>query len=389
MSRLRTVLPRLAADAALASVVVVVGQLEVWAPSVMHPGSLAGPRWMISVGYFALGALVAVRRIWPLGAIVAAFGISTVQVLAAGASEGLGGFVPVVILTYSVAAYEDRRRALAGLALVLVGLILHEAFDPLNRDMLNLAGAIPFDLAAVAAWLGGAYTRTRRLYVAELRDRAERAEREREERVRSATAQERARIARELHGAVAHAMSVIVVQAEAAEEVLGPDSERARVPLQRIQRLGRDGLTEMRRLLGVLRQDIEPELAPQPGLEAMEQLVDQMCAAGLPVTLTVEGPPRPLPAGVDISAYRIVQEALTNTLRHAHASRATVVVRYGDPLELEIADDGVGGSRRAGAGHGLVGMRERVSLYGGELELDTRNGHGFRIRATLPAGQPS
>src|SRR4029453_11585720 len=177
MSRLRTVLPRLAADAALASVVVVVGQLEVWAPSVMHPGSLAGPRWMISVGYFALGALVAVRRIWPLGAIVGAFGISTVQVLAAGASEGLGGFVPVVILTYSVAAYEDRRRALAGLALVLVGLILHEAFDPLNRDMLNLAGAIPFDLAAVAAWLGGAYTRTRRLYVAELRDRAERAER--------------------------------------------------------------------------------------------------------------------------------------------------------------------------------------------------------------------
>jgi signal transduction histidine kinase len=389
MSRLRTVLPRLAADAALAAVVVVVGQLEVWAPSVMHPGNLAGPRWIISVGYFAVGALVAVRRIWPLGAIVAAFGITTVQVLAAGASEGLGGFVPVVILTYSVAAYEDRRRALVGLALVLAGLVLHEAFDPLNRDMLNLAGAIPFDLAAVAAWLGGAYMRTRRLYVAELRDRAERAEREREERVRSATAQERARIARELHDAVAHAMSVIVVQAEAAEEVLGPGSERARLPLQRIQRLGRDGLAEMRRLLGVLRQDTEPELAPQPGMDAMEQLVEQICAAGLPVTLTVEGEPRPLPAGVDISAYRIVQEALTNTLRHAHASRATVVVRYGDPLELEITDDGVGGPPRAGAGHGLVGMRERVSLYGGGLELDSGNGRGFRIRATLPAVQPS
>jgi signal transduction histidine kinase len=184
-------------------------------------------------------------------------------------------------------------------------------------------------------------------------------------------------------------MSVIVVQAEAAEEVLGPGSERARVPLQRIQRLGREGLAEMRRLLGVLRQDTEPELAPQPGMAAVGKLVEQICGAGLPVTLKVEGDPRPLPAGVDISAYRIVQEALTNALRHAHASRATVVVRYGDPLELEIVDDGVGGSPRAEPGHGLVGMRERVSLYGGGLELDSENGHGFRIRATLPAVQPS
>ena len=389
MSRPRTAPRQLAADTAVAVVVIAVGQLEVWAPSVMHPGNLAGPLWIIAVGYSALGALVAVRRIWPLGAIVAAFCITTVHVLAAGASEGLGGFLPVVILTYSVAAYSDRRRALAGLALVLVGLILHEAFDPLNRSMLNLAGAIPFDLAAVAAWLGGAYLRTRRLYVAELRDRADRAEREREERVRSATAQERARIARELHDAVAHAMSVIVVQAEAAEEVLGPDSERARVPLQRIQRLGREGLTEMRRLLGVLRQDNEPELAPQPGMASVAALVDQVRAAGLPVTMKVEGDPRPLPAGVDISAFRIVQEALTNALRHAHATHATVVVRYGDPLVLEISDNGVGGSPRAGAGHGLVGMRERVSLYGGGLELDSADGRGFRIRATLPAVQPS
>jgi hypothetical protein len=175
MSRLRPAHVHLAVDAALAAVVIVVGQLEVWAPQVMHPGNLAGPRWIISVGYFAVGAVVAVRRIWPFGAVVAAFCVTTVHVLAAGASEGLGGFLPVIILTYSVAAYSERRRALAGLALVLVGLILHEAFDPLNRDILNLAGAIPFDLAAIAAWLGGAYARTRRLYVAELRDRAERA----------------------------------------------------------------------------------------------------------------------------------------------------------------------------------------------------------------------
>jgi signal transduction histidine kinase len=386
MSRLRPRSRRLAADAALAAVVVLVGQLEVWAPSVMHPSNLAGPRWIIAAGYLAVGVLVAVRRIWPFGAIVAAFCVTTVHVLLAGASEGLGGFVPVVILTYSVAAYAERRRALVGLVLVLAGLVLHEAFDPLNRSMLNLAGALPFDLAAVAAWLGGAYVRTRRLYVAELRDRAERAEHEREQQIRSATAQERTRIARELHDAVAHAMSVIVVQAEAAEEVLGANPERARVPLQRIQRLGRDGLAEMRRLLGVLRQDTQPLLGPQPGMAAVDPLLDQVRAAGLPVTLTVEGQPRPLPTGVDISAFRIVQEALTNALRHAHASKATVVVRYGDSLELEISDDGVGGSSNGGAGHGLVGMRERVSLYGGSLDLDSTDGHGFRVRATLPAG---
>jgi signal transduction histidine kinase len=388
MSRLRSALPHLA-DVALAAVVVVVGQLEVWAPAVMHPGNLAGPRWIVAVGYFAVGALVAVRRIWPFGAIVAAFCITTVHVLLAGASEGLGGFVPVVILTYSVAAYAERRRAIAGLVLVLAGLVLHEAFDPLNRSMLNLAGALPFDLAAVAAWLGGAYMRTRRLYVAELRDRAERAEREREEQVRAATAQERTRIARELHDAVAHAMSVIVVQAEAAEEVLGTNPERARVPLQRIQRLGRDGLTEMRRLLGVLRQDAQPLLGPQPGMAAVDTLLEEVRAAGLPVSLTVEGQPRPLPTGVDISAFRIVQEALTNALRHAHASNAAVVVRYGESLELEICDDGVGASAEGGAGHGLVGMRERVSLYGGGLDLDSGEGHGFRVHATLPVGHDS
>ncbi len=152
------------------------------------PDSVASPptvRWrVIAAGYLAVGTLVAVRRVWPFGAIVAAFGAITVHVLAVGASEGLGGFVPVVILTYSVAAYAERRRALAGLVLMLVALVLHEVFDPLNRSMLNVAAALPFDLAAIAAWLGGAYTRTRRLYVVELRERAEGAEREREERIR-------------------------------------------------------------------------------------------------------------------------------------------------------------------------------------------------------------
>ncbi len=180
---------------------------------------------------------------------------------------------------------------------------------------------------------------------------------------------------------------MIVVQAEAAEEVLRPDPERARVPLRHIQRVGREGLTEMRRLLNVLRQDAEPVLAPQPGMDSVDELLDQVRAAGLPVTIKVDGQPRPLPAGLDISAFRILQEALTNTLRHAHATHADIVVRYGDPLELEIVDDGVGCSSWPGAGHGLVGMRERVSLYGGELKLDSVDGRGLRVHATLPLGQ--
>jgi signal transduction histidine kinase len=171
--------------------------------------------------------------------------------------------------------------------------------------------------------------------------------------------------------------------------VLGLDSERARQPLRRIQTLGRDGLVEMRRLLGVLRQDAEPALAPQPGLAGLEQLADQIRAAGLPVTTVVDGVPRQLPVGVDISAYRILQEALTNALRHARATHAEVVVRYGDPLELEVRDDGVGRQSPAGTGHGLLGMRERVALYGGGLEAGPLDGHGFRVRATLPLGHPS
>jgi signal transduction histidine kinase len=185
-------------------------------------------------------------------------------------------------------------------------------------------------------------------------------------------------------------MSVIVVQAEAADEMLTLGTpERARVPIERIQRIGREGLVEMRRMLGVLRHDTSPAFAPLPGIPALQPLIDDVNATGLPVSLTIEGEPRALATGVDISAYRIVQEALTNTIKHASASKVDVHLRYGDQLQLEVVDDGIGPLGRGDDGHGLVGMRERVTLYGGTLSVGAAAGGGFRILATLPLEEPA
>ena len=205
-------------------------------------------------------------------------------------------------------------------------------------------------------------------------------------------AAERARIARELHDVIAHSVSVMVIQAGAAEQLLAQTPERARGPLAAVQDTGRQTITELRRLLGILRADgPELSLAPQPGLASLDLLLAEMGQAGLPVQLRVEGQPAPLPPGVDLAAYRVVQEALTNTLRHAGPAHADVLVRYHQhALELEILDDGCGpGPRppdRAGgqSGHGLVGMRERVSLYGGKLEAGPLADGGYRLRARLP-----
>jgi signal transduction histidine kinase len=229
--------------------------------------------------------------------------------------------------------------------------------------------------------------RTRRLYVAELRERADRAEREREQQALAAVASERTRIARELHDIVAHSVSVMVVQAEAAEEMLDrgrPD--RARGPLWKIEDTGRAALTDMRRMLGILREDdSRPALLPQPGIANLELLLAKVRESGLPVELEVEGEPAPLPPGVDLSAYRIVQEALTNSLKYAGVATARVVVRYAPgSLELEVSDDGAGSANGADGGHGLVGMRERVALFGGELHAGPAPSRGYVVRARLP-----
>ena len=205
---------------------------------------------------------------------------------------------------------------------------------------------------------------------------------------------ERLLIARELHDVVAHGVSVMVVHAGAARRVIDERPEQARDALQTIETTGREALVELRRLVGILRADgAAPPLDPQRGLDSLGALIASVGSAGVPVELAVEGEPRPLPAGVDLAAYRIVQEALTNTIKHAGHARARVRVAYeGAALDLEIVDDGRSrepdGGRRAivppGQGHGLIGMRERVHLYGGDFEAGPRQGGGFRVRARLP-----
>jgi signal transduction histidine kinase len=235
-------------------------------------------------------------------------------------------------------------------------------------------------------WVAGRGVQAHRERALEAVGTAKALEREGEERTKAAIAEERLRIARELHDVVAHSVSVMTVQAAAERRVLD-EADEAHDVLVSIEETGRQAMVEMRRLLGMLRAGREDlALAPQPGMEHLEVLVEQVRAAGLPLQWRVEGDPRALPAGVDLAAYRIIQEALTNALKHAGSATAAVVVRYGAAdLELEITDTGQGSNGPpARVGHGLIGMRERVSLYGGEFEAGNREPHGFMVRARLP-----
>jgi signal transduction histidine kinase len=243
-------------------------------------------------------------------------------------------------------------------------------------------------------WVAGDNVRTRRAYLAELEARAARLEREREEKADRAVSEERARIARELHDVIAHNVSVMVVQASAGEEVFDSNPARARESLSAVASTGRAALAELRRLLGVIRaeetSDGGPSYTPQPGIDHLDELVRQVRETGLAVELSVLGQPRELPEAIGLCAYRIVQEALTNTLKHADASGAQVNVRYvADALELQVVDDGHGAPAMNGEtpGHGLIGMRERVALFGGELTAHSRPGHGYEVRARLPLAE--
>ncbi len=236
----------------------------------------------------------------------------------------------------------------------------------------------------VAAMLLGDSIGSRRAYVREIEEKADRLERERDTDARRVVAEEQARIARELHDVVAHALSVIVVQAGAAEEVFQVEPALARMPIRAIDTAARAALSDLRRVLGILNEDAAYE--PQPGLARLDSLIDQVRATGLQVALEIEGRLQPLPATVDLSAYRIIQEALTNTIKHAHAEHARVSVRYGDDLQLEIRDDGRGTANGNRAGSGLTGMRERAAMLGGTIDASSSPLGGYLVRARIPLG---
>jgi signal transduction histidine kinase len=253
----------------------------------------------------------------------------------------------------------------------------------------TVADYLYITLLCAGVWLDGRAPRGWRLRAAALEDRTVVLEREREEKARAAVAEERARIARELHDVIAHCVSLIVVQAGAERRVLRDGQASTNEVLLSIEQTGRQALAEMRRLVEMLDQRDETlGLAPQPSVEQLGQLVEQVRVAGLLVELRVEGEPRPLAPGVDLSAYRIVQEGLTNALKHAGPARALVTVRYlGGELDLEVADDGHGtADTNNGGGHGLVGMRERAALFGGTLQAGPRAEGGYTLHATLPLG---
>jgi signal transduction histidine kinase len=290
------------------------------------------------------------------------------------------------VAVYTVASHTKRRIALSAALLTLLVLLIppiHHGGGGGARE--SFVHVIIF---AAAAWILGDNVRTKRAYYRELEERADRLEREKEEGTRRAAAEEKARIARELHDVIAHSVSVMVVQAAAAGDVFEKQPERAREALSSIEESGRSALTELRRLLGIVRSDEHGSREPQPGLAALEELVEQIRATGLEVELKREGEIGELPAGVNLSAYRIVQEALTNTLKHAQATRARVrLVRSKQELAIEVTDDGAGPAEESANGHGLIGMQERVALLGGALEAGPGEGGGFVVKAHFPLEQ--
>jgi len=332
---------------------------------------------------------LALRRLLPLTVmIVTATALTASQV----ADDSAAGWLAFFIGAFSAGLHDTGRRRTA-IAFAILGLIIPALW---LTGWGGVASDDPFFpvryLLVIGVWWTGDVLRSRERQVLAAQERATRLELEREHEAERAASAERARIARELHDVIAHSLSVMVIQASAARRLMDQDAAAVHGSLDAIEQTGRAAMVEMRRLLGVVRRD-EPAdgvpMAPQPSLEGLSALIEDMRRAGLQVDVRVEGEPRTVAPGLDVSAYRIVQEALTNVLRHAEASRTEVIIRYlPDALEVSVVDDGPG--RVAGArdarpsGHGLVGMRERVALLRGEMEAGPGSEGGFTVRARLP-----
>jgi signal transduction histidine kinase len=367
-----------ALDLAPAIVVAAVTEWNVW---VFH--TLPGSKWLTAPLPLLLALPLLWRRSRALLAVVLVMVGVVVQAIATGNSaEGIELIVAMGVAAYSVGAYSKRRRALVGLAVLAVGYAVYALEDQNIRSgrTADLWAGSFFAVGILAAWLVGGFVRGGRERTA-----LEVAAAAQERAARDAVAEERSRLARELHDIVSHNLSVVVLQAGGAR-AQGEHAPAA--TLEKIERSSRQALTEMRRLLGVLRESpADAELAPQPGLAQIGTLAATMRAAGLPVELTIDGEYDDLLPALDLSAYRIVQEALTNTLKHAGSARARVHIRRGpDALTIDVVDDGSGRPARDSfaPGHGLVGMRERVALFGGTLNAAPRPDGGFAVHAWLP-----
>jgi signal transduction histidine kinase len=363
----------------VAAVGLVLATVAVWVEPDPIGTAVAGPTWLRVVFPFLLAVPLAWRRTAPLGCVVVVFGAVLLQALVTGDSpEGLELIYCMGVAMFGAGAHVARGRSV--LALVW-GAVVYAVYAATNVDIGTgkaselWAGAF-FAIALVAVWLAGVFVRSRRAdAVAATREVAL------QEEVRQAVTGERARLARELHDVISHNLSVVVVQAAGARAAGDVDPST----LEKIERSGRESLVEMRRLLGVLRDDgAGPALDPQPGIGDLPALVESLRSSGVPVELSVDGDPAGLSPTLGLSVFRIVQEALTNTLKHAGPARIEVRVTIdADAVSIDVQDDGRGGPVEGTGGHGLVGMRERVALFDGELRAGTRPDGGFAVQARL------
>ncbi|HEV2060768.1 MAG TPA: histidine kinase [Solirubrobacteraceae bacterium] len=381
-------LPRpspLVVDIVIAAIFVALTQWDVWVNEhVGGPPEISGPTLLLAA------VSLAWRRRRPLLSCAGVMGgIAAQALLTANAPESLAVSGPALISVYSVAAYGQRRDALLGLALTGFALAIHDLNDPLLTSFIQWANeALFWWLVLLVGWVAGMFVnRSRRAGV--LEEVAVRLERDRNQQAQAAAADERARVARELHDIVSHGVSLIALQAGAAQESLDEEPGRVRERLAAIEGTAREAAAELRRMLDVLRRDDEAaQRAPQPGLAEMGHLTEQLKVAGVDVSLEVHGTGDGLEAATELAAYRIVQEALTNSLKHAAPDHVRVVLRYSaTQLEVEISDDGRRTVQPQSDGYGLIGMRERVALHGGQLETGGQPNGGYVVRARLPLTQ--
>jgi signal transduction histidine kinase len=330
----------------------------------------------------ALAAPLVWRRRAPLPVFLAIAAIAFAQFLA---GIMVTADIALLVAIYTVAVQESRRALAIAFTILEIGIVLTTVRWANGQHVLVFVFLTGM---AVAASVLGVNVQTRRAYLASVEERAAQLERERDQQGRLAAAAERARIAREMHDIVAHNLSVMVALADGAGFMAGADPARSAGAMEQVSRTGRHALAEMRRLLGVLREDGAAALAPQPGLADLDALLEQVRAAGLPVTLETSGAPMALGAGAELTVFRLVQEALTNTLKHAGAGvRATVRLRYeADGIDVEVTDDGSGRAPVAANGQGLSGMRERAAVYGGAIDAGPRPGGGWRVHTRLAEG---
>jgi signal transduction histidine kinase len=369
-----------ALDLAVAAVVATLGVLEAfWGVDASHR---QGPHWVQATLYVATGLLLVLRRRRPVECLAAIVAVSLVEFAAVGSPEGLSVALPALVGAYSVGRYEDRPRTWWGLGLVLVLWVGWDGLDPMNHTVRMHLDGLFWLSPWVIGWLVGSLVRA-------TANATEQRRLSREQRASRAVAEERNRIARELHDVIGHSVSVMTVQASAVRRRLQPEQAVEREALETVETVGREALREMRRMVGVLRQSGDPsDREPPPGLAQLGALAEKFRVAGLPVVLDEGGERRALAPGLDLTAYRLIQEGLTNALRHAVTPTQVVVsVDYADTaVTIRVRDDGVGllrpGTEPA---HGLLGMRERVSVYGGSLSAGPGPDRGFELVASLPA----